>query len=384
MLLFDCGKTISHALPTGNKGMRVGLIIYGSIDAVTGGYIYDRKLVDYLCSRGIEVKIFSQNHCNIFNLIKNNFSKELIQSVLEFKPDVLLQDEMNFMSLFLLNRKLKKIKNIRIISIVHLLQANIKNPNIFKRIFLNKIEYYYLKSVDGFIFNSYSTAHTARSIIKSDKPSIIAYPGKDRLKKKTKKYYNLTNYYRPKLLVIFIGNLSYNKGLHILLQALAQIDNNLWQLSVIGDLYFDVKYSSQILKMVTQFKLVGNIKFLGTLDEANLNKELLSHHVLAVPSYYESYGIVYAEAMGAGLPVIAGKLGGSSEIIANNCNGFLVTPGNIQMLKDVIYQLITNRELLIKMSQSSLSAYQNLASWDETMQNIHRFILENCAHSRSS
>lgn len=95
---------------------------------------------------------------------------------------------------------------------------------------------------------------------------------------------------------------------------------------------------------------------------------------MIVPSYFESYGIVYTEAMGAGIPVIACNTGGVPEIVQDTINGFLITPGDSTMLKEYIIQLIKNRDVLKKMSLSSLAAYQNFPSWDETMAKVHAFL----------
>jgi glycosyltransferase involved in cell wall biosynthesis len=352
--------------------MRVGLIIYGSINTVTGGYIYDRKLVDYLRSQGVLVKIFSQTPASFIGLIRNNFSRKLIKEIIEFSPDVLLQDEMNFISLFLLNKKIKNIANFPIISIVHLLYSS-SNRSLFK-FFIKKIEKIYLKSVNGFIFNSFSTQASVINSIGENINSLVAHPGKNRIKFDTAKDQISLKCSRKELMIIFIGNLIYGKGLHVLLEALSKIDINLWRLSVIGGLHFDLKYAQKILKMINNLKLGNNVKVLGLLDIENLKKELISHHVLAVPSYYESFGMVYSEAMGAGLPVIASKLGGTPEIVVDTINGFLVEPGDIERVRDSISKLIENRDLLVKMSLSSLSAYENMPSWDETMAKVYNFL----------
>lgn len=356
-----------------NKLMRIGLIIYGSIDTITGGYIYDKKLIDYLRSKDVFVKIFSQQQTNIFGLIKHNFSSTIAKEIIEFAPNILLQDEMNFISLFLLNRKLKKMGNFSIISIVHLLSSN-QNINCIFRYFIKKIESMYLKSVDGFIFNSFSTKASVINIVGKYQNSVLAYPGKDRFKFDITKSQVSNKCASKEFMIIFIGNLLYGKGLHVLLQALAKIDTALWRLSIIGGLHFDLKYTDKILKMITYLNLDKNVKVLGSLDIENVKSELLSHHVLAVPSYYESFGIVYAEAMGAGLPVIACKSGGAQEIVADKINGFLVAPGDIVMVRDSISKLIENRKLLKKMSLSSLAAYENMSSWDETMEKVYSFL----------
>ena len=353
--------------------MRIGLIIYDSINATTGGYIYDYKLVEYLRSQDVIVKIFSQKKKNFWGLIRNNFSKNIITEIIEFSPDILLQDEMNFNSLFILNKKLKKIGNFPIISIVHLLQANALQ-NILIKWLTKKIESLYLKSVNGFIFNSVSTEKSITKIIGKNNNSLIAYPGKDRLQLDVIKDHISLKCQNNKFMIIFIGNLLYNKGLHVLLQALSQIDYESWQLSIVGGLHFDLKYTKKIVKMISYLKLENNIKIHGVLDIENLKKELLSQHVLIVPSYYESYGIVYTEAMGAGIPVIASKTGGVPEIVNDTINGFLITPGDSTMLRDRIIKLIKNRELLKMMSLSSLSTYQDFPSWNETMASVYAFL----------
>ncbi|WP_419419414.1 glycosyltransferase family 4 protein [Legionella sp. D16C41] len=356
--------------------MRVGLIIYGSINTVTGGFIYDYKLVEYLRSQGVLVKIFSQQEKNFFGLLGNNFSKKLLQDVIDFSPDILLEDELNCISLFLFNKKFKKITNIPIISIVHLLQSNTKQKFLIKAL-IKKIEYLYLKSVTGFIFNSLATEKTVVDLIGKNNNSLVVYPGKDRLQLNISKEEILLKFKDNKLMIIFVGNVLYNKGLHILLKALAKIDSNLWQLSVIGKLNVDLKYVKKIFNMITQLRLENNVKFFGLLDIENLKTQLLLHHVLIVPSYYESYGIVYTEAMGAGLPVIACKVGGVPEIIDDHTNGFLITPGNSSILQDKILKLLQDQRLLKEMSLASLATYQCMPSWTETMAKMYTFLQQN-------
>jgi len=356
--------------------MRVGLIIYGSINTTTGGYIYDYKLIEYLRSQGVVVKIFSQRKKNFFDLIRNNWSKKIISDIIEFSPDVLLQDEMNFSSLFFLNKKLKKIGNFPIISIVHLLQANAIH-HFLRKWLIKKVEKRYLKTVNGFIFNSISTKQSITKINGKNSNFLIAYPGKDRLQLEILEQHITFKCQDNKFMIIFIGNLLYNKGLHVLLHALSQIDYSCWHLSIVGGIDFDLKYTRKIFKMIADLELEDNIKIHGVLDVECLKTELLSKHVLVVPSYYESYGIVYTEVMGAGIPVIACNNGGAPEIINHTINGFLINPGDSTMLKEGIIKLIKNRELLKEMSFSSLSAYQTFPSWNDTMAKVYAFLNQN-------
>lgn len=352
--------------------MKIAFIIYGSIETVTGGYIYDAKLVEFLQRQNIEVKIFSQSKRNIFHLIKNNFSDKFLTEICKFNPDVVLQDAMNFASLLRLNKKMKKL-GYPIISIVHLIQSNtiIFSP---KKWLLKRLEQAYLKNITAFIFNSTATKNSVVTLVGEPRSYLIAYPGKDRMRYEVNREAIEARCFTKTLMIIFIGNLTSNKGLHVLLEALAPIPGHFWQLSIIGSLDFDVKYSKKIIEKINCLKLADNVQILGTLLTERLQSLLATHHLLVVPSYYESFGIVYAEAMGAGLPVIASTMGGANEIISDSINGFLIAPGDSKMLRSIIQKFINDKSLLLNMSHSSLAAYQSLPSWQETLARVHYFI----------
>ena len=88
--------------------MRVGLVIYGALETISGGYLYDRKLVSYMESQGDQVDVISlprRNYC--FNLF-DNFSNRLYRRITTKPFDILLQDELNHPSLFWFNRRLRR------------------------------------------------------------------------------------------------------------------------------------------------------------------------------------------------------------------------------------------------------------------------------------
>ena len=84
--------------------MRIGLLIYGSLETVSGGYLYDRKLVEYLRRRRVEVEIVSLPWVGYGRSLFHNFSPPLYRQLHDAPYDLLLQDELNHPSLFLLNR----------------------------------------------------------------------------------------------------------------------------------------------------------------------------------------------------------------------------------------------------------------------------------------
>ena len=75
--------------------MKIGLIIYGSLETVSGGYLYDRKLVDYLRAQGDTVEIISQLWSSYGRHLGHNFSSDMLSRLRESQFDMLLQDELN-------------------------------------------------------------------------------------------------------------------------------------------------------------------------------------------------------------------------------------------------------------------------------------------------
>ena len=102
-----------------------------------------------------------------------------------------------------------------------------------------------------------------------------------------------------------MGNLIPRKGLHTLLAALALLPREDWRLTVVGSLEMDPPYVAGIRRQIAALGLTAGDPCWDPSPE-ELAARLRGSHLLAVPSSYEGFGIVYLEAMHFGLPVIAG------------------------------------------------------------------------------
>jgi hypothetical protein len=160
--------------------MRIGLLIYGSLNTQSGGYLYDRKLVDYLLQQGDQVEVISLAPRNYVHHLTDNFSTSLIQCLKSLQLDILLQDELNHPSLFMLNRRLRKVVKFPFVSIVHHLRSSETFP-AWQSLLYRWVERNYLASLDGFVFNSRATRQRVEAITGGNMPAIVAFPGGDRL-----------------------------------------------------------------------------------------------------------------------------------------------------------------------------------------------------------
>jgi glycosyltransferase involved in cell wall biosynthesis len=174
--------------------------------------------------------------------------------------------------------------------------------------------------------------------------------------------------------IVFIANLIPRKELHTLLAALAAIPRAGWRLTVAGSLNMDVPYVEVIRRQLEQTSLTAQVDLVGSLESNELAALLARSHVLAVPSSYEAFGIVYLEGMSFGLPAIASTAGGAGEIINPGLDGFLVAPGDAPALAGHLERLMLDRGLLLQMGLAARANFGRHPTWEESLSSIHRFL----------
>jgi glycosyltransferase involved in cell wall biosynthesis len=351
--------------------VRVGLIIYGSLDTVSGGYLYDRQLVEHLARQGDDVDIISLPHRTYSRTLLDNLSPSLRQEMCR-GYDVLLQDELNHPSLAWANGRLGR-ERPPLVAIVHHLRAAEKRPVWQNRLY-RVVERRYLRSVDGYIYNSQATRAQVEALAGDWRPFVVAPPGGDRLAPAITEAEVIRRAAAGPLRLLFVGNLIPRKGLLALLEALARAGGD-WRLRVAGSPTVDPAYARRAAAVAGQAGLRGRVAWLGALTDAQLAAEMTAAHVLAVPSAYEGFGIVYLEGMGFGLPALATTAGGAREIVVHGETGFLVSPDDKAALADAIERLAADRTMLARMGVAALARYQAHPTWEQTTAAMRAFLV---------
>ena len=119
-----------------------------------------------------------------------------------------------------------------------------------------------------------------------------------------------------------------------------------WKLEIIGT----GPQEQQLKKLVNKYGLNDKIKFLN--EQKDVSRFFPTWNVYIQPSISESFGLSIAEAMSCGIPIIATKTGGITELVDKN-SGILVEPKNAIELASAIIKLATSEELRVGMGQSA-------------------------------
>ncbi|MBT8334644.1 MAG: glycosyltransferase family 4 protein [Desulfobacterales bacterium] len=354
--------------------MRIGLIIYGNLNTLTGGYLYDRIMVEGLIKRGHEVEVISLESGSYLRRLLLGFSSGLYRRLLAGKFDIIIEDELCHPSLFFVNKRLRRQAGPLLVALVH--HALCKEPrHRWHNMLLSVVERWYLASVDGFIYNSQSTQRTVASLVDHERPQVIVYPAGDRFGSPLSEEFIGKRAQRSGALeLLFLGNVIPRKGLLPLLRALAEVERDVWHLSIVGGLEFDSIHAARAQQLVKQLGLSDSVRFLGPLEDDRLVEILRTSHIFCMPYAYEGFGIAILEAMAFGLPAIGCRDGAAFETISQGINGFLLAPDDLGGLRPLLVKLHGDREELKQLALAARATCLNRSNWQDSTVAIDEFL----------
>ena len=353
--------------------MKIGLVIYGRLDTLTGGYRYDREMVTALEKRGHRVAVVRLPAVNYPLRLAFNRQRLWMTARVPKGLDILIQDELCHPSLIRLNAR-RRGGRYPIVTLVH--QVLCDEPRAaWRNRLLRLVEKRYLDGVDAFIFNSRTTRDTVWRLTANDRPHVVAPPGGDRLgPRPTPKAIALWAQDSGPLRLFFLGNLIPRKGLRPLIDALAGLPRDIWTLRVAGRLDMDRTYVRRVRRALRYRGLTDRVQLLGPLEGSLLADELARAQVLCMPYAYEGFGMATLEAQGFGLPVIGCRAGATRELVEDGISGFLVNPGDQAAVGRAITHLHRDRPALAKMSLAARRRFDDHPGWTASMNRLVAFL----------
>ncbi len=151
-------------------------------------------------------------------------------------------------------------------------------------------------------------------------------------------------------IVLYVGRVEPIKGLDLLLHSAAIMDRKSLKVMVIGgDLARETEVN-RLKGLAHELGIEENLEFVGVVDQRHLPLYYSAADVCAVPSYYESFGLVALEALACGLPVVASRVGGLPAVVQHGRTGYLLSWRCPEPFADSLEVVLSNNGLRKSMS----------------------------------
>jgi glycosyltransferase involved in cell wall biosynthesis len=170
-------------------------------------------------------------------------------------------------------------------------------------------------------------------------------------------------------LVLFVGRLVYEKGAHVLINAIPKIlDKVNAKFVIVGSGYM----KEQLSVIVKSMGLEHKVLFTGFVDEETLLKLQCCADVSVVPSLFEPFGIVALEAMAAKSPVVVSDTGGLGEIVEHDVTGVKVYPNSTESLAWGVTKVLLDEKYRNSLRENASRRIQEKYDWDKIAQQTER------------
>ena len=123
----------------------------------------------------------------------------------------------------------------------------------------------------------------------------------------------------------------------------------------------------ELRAQVAELGLQDRVEFRGWVPQDQLPELLRSFSVFAMPSLFESFGVAAVEAQATGIPVVASRVGGIPEVIADGETGLLVPPSNSRALADALVGLLADGELRKRLGRAARERAARKFDWRENV-----------------
>jgi glycosyltransferase involved in cell wall biosynthesis len=337
--------------------LRIAWVIYGSLDQVSGGYIYDRLVVEQLRALGDAVTVVS--------LAPNG---DLPAPFRAGDFDVVVGDELCFRELSSLFRSAPA--GLRRVLLIHHLTAWEHAPGP-ARDALIALERAAVDAADVCVATSRVTADrlqhedVARGVL-------VAEPGADRFPRSLG---TARESAAARTRLLFVGNILARKRVLELARAFAELPREQVELVLVGA-ELEPDYAGEVRAFIARAQIADRVQWLGSLDAAGVAQQLALADALVLPSVLEGYGMVLSEALWAGVPFIAARVGAAEALVNRTAAGLLYEPNDPTGLGLTLNRFVADRGLREQLHQAASKAEKHLPRWRNTALTLRATLLK--------
>lgn len=330
-------------------------VIPGQLTNLTGGYLYNKHVIEGLRKHGWFVELKTLDESFPFPTTKAlKHASGILANIQKDSRVVIDGLALSAMPTIIEREALR----LRIIALIHLpLGFDVSLDQKIVSL-LRTHEARSLHASRLIIVTGHTTVKMLNNYkIKRDK-IVVVEPGTERAPL-TRGSKNST------LNLLSVATLNPIKGHEILLKALASIPNRKWKLTCVGSTTRHPDTTNRLRAMVYRLGLENQVLLTGELDAKRLSYCYNSSDLFVLATRQETYGMAVAEALAHGLPVVSTTSGAIPNLVGNHA-GILVPPGDTKALSNALERIINNNALRIKLTQGARLVRKQLAGWEQT------------------
>ncbi len=329
----------------------------GHLETPTGGYHYDRRLLRELCQLGLTVEPIALSSRFPF---PDAAALADAESQLAALPDdaVVMIDGLAYGVLDRLAEA--EASRLRLVALCHHPLALESGLDVAQQQRLRNSEQRALQAARAVVVTSEHTgAILSAQFAVPPARLTVALPGTDRVP------------FAPcdghPLRLLTLASLTRRKAHDLLLDALAPLADLPWQARFVGSDDLDPHWSAQLRQQAERLHLQQRVEFVGPVQQPQ--PEYQQADLFVLPSRYEGYGMVFAEALAAGLPVIAARAGAVPDVVPESA-GLLVPPDDTEALTTALRTVLTRPDLRRNLQAGARSAASALPDWGDTARRV--------------
>ncbi len=330
------------------------LLVPGTLEQRTGGYIYDACMVSGLRRRGWTVEVHN---------LSGRFpgpdqeAERALESALAAVPDQtpVLIDGLALGALP--GPVTRHAKRLHLLALVHHPLCDETGLDPQRSLQLRQLEQRALAACRGIIVSSRFTVRRLQAWLPDEIRILEVMPGTESVPRA----HGPAPGQPPRLLCV--GSIVPRKGQDLLLRALEPLIERDWECVIAGSLERDPGFAAELRRQMHLAGLEDRVRLIGECDAPTLAGLYRSSRVFVLPSWYEGYGMAFAEAMAHGLPVIATTGGAIPDTVPASA-GLLVSPGLIPELTAAVARMLDEPLLWESLSQGAWQHARSLPDWD--------------------
>ena len=341
---------------------RFTLIVAGSPDQRTGGYLYDAHIVAELRKQGWDIELIGlDGHFPDADSV----AQQALESALVQLPD----DHQVVIDGLVMGGLPEVIKRhqsrLAITALVHHPLGDERGLSDDEQARFHRLELGGLAAVRQVIVTSAFTQRRLKAlaadyqialpVISVVEPGVTPVADANRLSRPTTS---------SPLRILCVATLTPRKGQDLLVAALSRLVHLDWQCDCFGSLNRDPAFADRVAGLVDHYALGERFRLPGECDQAQLEAAYQNADLLVLPSWYEGYGMVISEALAHGLPVITTRGGALADTLPEGA-GIAVPPGDVEALSAAIERFLQEPALRGSLTQGADAARQQLGSWQD-------------------